>query len=636
VVEGRDADAKTIRPVVLESWNRSRRFGADPYLVHSGKVDEAELGRRRARRADLREVALTYIENLFRIVAGTGSLISLGDEESVILDLETDESIRATNNFPHPGTIHTEEAIGTSGMGTALTIDQPVQIHGAEHWMQRNHCWSCNSVPVHHGGSIIGCLTLSCPSVRAHEHSLGLVVAAVKAIERELDLRETLREKQLLVMQQNALLELADTGIALIDREGRILRANREINDIFGMYDGCVGQLIGDLVKADIDFPGLIARDADLVDQEIALQVAAKNTHLRVSTALVRNGGVAESMVVRVRASRDVLRLVNRVAGSKATYTFHDILGSSPALRQCIKLAQNASRTNANVLILGESGTGKELFAQAIHNDSPRCAGPFVAINCGALSRELIQSELFGYEGGSFTGAKKEGNPGRFELADGGTLFLDEIGELPLEVQANLLRVLQTWEVYRIGAKYAKPVNVRVVAATNKDLQRAVKEKTFRDDLFYRINIFSIALPALRNRPEDLRMLAETMLRRYSRPMPQRFQGITEEVYSIFEQHSWPGNIRELENVIERALVLAEGPEIRPSDLPVLSSRETARYLSLPEGDPPLNETLHALERQLLLRSLARSGGVKAEAARRLGIKESALYYKLEKYGIDG
>ncbi|MCX7038133.1 MAG: sigma 54-interacting transcriptional regulator, partial [Spirochaetes bacterium] len=367
VAKGRDIPDGLLRPMVLESWKRSRAFGADPYRDCAGRVDDEELSRRRERRADLREVALPYIQNLFRIVAGTGSLISLGDEDSVILDLEADESIRTTNNFPHPGTIHSEDAVGTSGMGTALMIDQPVQIQAAEHWMVQNHCWSCNSMPIHYGGKIIGCLMLSCPTNYAHEHSLGLVVAAVNAIERELDLTATLKEKQSLVKQQNAILELVDTGIALIDREGRILRTNKVLNDIFEKADGFVGRHIGELIRANVDFVSLIANDMSLKDHEISVRLADKHTHLRVSTALIKDGGSAESMVIQVRESSDLLRLVNRVAGSKATYTFQDILGKSPALLQCIKLAQNASRSNANVLILGASGTGKELFAQAIH-----------------------------------------------------------------------------------------------------------------------------------------------------------------------------------------------------------------------------------------------------------------------------
>jgi sigma-54 dependent transcriptional regulator, acetoin dehydrogenase operon transcriptional activator AcoR len=632
---GRDIQPGRVRPVVLESWKRSRAFHADPFRDHAGKVDEAELARRRARRADLREVALLYIENLFRIVAGTGSLISLGDEDSVILDLETDESIRATNNFPHPGTIHSEAAVGTSGMGTAIMIDLPVQIHAAEHWLQCNHCWACSSVPIHHGGKIIGCLTLSCPTVHAHEHSMGLVVAAVKAIERELDLTETLKEKQLLVKQQNAILELVEAGIALIDSGGRILCANKELNDILGWTGGCIGRHIGELIRSDIDFAGLIARDASLTDHEISLRLDDKHTHLRVSTALIKDGEAAASMVIRVRESRDVLRLVNRVAGSKATYTFADILGKSPALLQCIKLAQNASRGNASVLILGESGTGKELFAQAVHNSSPRRAGPFVAINCGALSRELIQSELFGYEGGAFTGAKKEGNPGRFELADGGTLFLDEIGELPLEAQVNLLRVLQTGEVYRISAKYAKPIDVRLVAATNKDLYSAVKEKTFRDDLFYRINIFSIALPALRDRPEDIRMLADTMLERYSRASPQKFQGFTEEVYVVFERHTWPGNIRELENVVDRAVAIAETAWITMADLPAYLQKTPlapSQATRAPSGGEA--RSLKELEFEQLNRLLRDTGGNLREVARRLGIARSTVYNKVRDYRI--
>jgi transcriptional regulator of acetoin/glycerol metabolism len=635
-VKGKEIPPSAVRPVVLDSWKRSRAFGADPFRAGSSRVDDEELRRRRERRADLREVALTYIQDLYRIVAGTGSLISLGDEDCVLLDLETDESIRTTSNFPHPGTIHSEDTIGTSGMGTSLRIDQPVQIQGAEHWMSQNHCWSCNSVPIHHGGEIIGCLSLSCPTHHAHVHSLGLVVAAVKAIERELDLTATLKEKQRLVMQQNAILEVADAGIALVDREGRILRTNRVLESILGRKDGCVGSHIAELIPGGVDFVSLIARNIELNNHEVSVRLGDRHTHLRVSTGLIRAGASAESMVIRVRESRDVLRMVNRVAGSRAIYTFQDILGKSPALLQCIKLAHNASRGNSNVLVLGESGTGKELFAQAIHNHSPRSSGPFVAINCGALSRELIQSELFGYEGGAFTGAKKEGNPGRFELADGGTLLLDEIGELPLEAQVNLLRVLQTGEVYRIGAKYAKPIDVRVIVATNKDLFRAVKEKSFRDDLFYRINIFSISLPALRDRQEDIRMLADTMLERYSQGVPQKFQGIAEEVYGIFERYNWPGNIRELENVIDRAVAVAETAWITVADLPsYLQSSAKAGSTAAPASPGGLERrSLKEMEYEQLNRLLRDTSGNLREVARRLGIARSTVYAKVKDYRI--
>ena len=444
VAKGKEIPPESIRPVVLDSWKRSRAFGADPNRICAGRVSDEELSRRLERRADLHEVARPYLQNLYRILAGTASLISLSDEDSVILDLETDDSIRVTKNFPHPGTIHSEDTIGTSGTGTALMMDQPVQIQGAEHWMAKNHCWSCNSVPVHHSGKIIGCLTLSCPAERAHEHSLGLVVAAVKAIERELDLTATLKEKQSLVKQQNAILELVDTGIALIDREGRILCTNKMLNDIFERKDGCVGQQIDELIPTDIDFVGLIARDVSLNDREISLRLANTHTHLRISTALIKDGGSAESMVIRVRESSDVLRLVNRVAGSKATYTFQDILGKSPALLQCIKLAQNASRSSANVLILGESGTGKELVRAGSPQSQPSAHGAFRGHQ---LRRPLPRADperALRLRGGRIHGRQERETRGVFELADGGTIFLDEIGELPLEAQSNLLRVLQT------------------------------------------------------------------------------------------------------------------------------------------------------------------------------------------------
>jgi sigma-54 dependent transcriptional regulator, acetoin dehydrogenase operon transcriptional activator AcoR len=628
-VEKREVSPEEVRPCILESWKRSRALGVDPYRSFGCvKVEPAELERKKLLRADLLEAAVPYLAELYRIIKGSRSLITLTDEDGVVLDVVSDEEIRGMKNFPHPGTVHSEKVIGTSGIGTTLAIDAPIQIRAEEHWLRDNHSWSCNSVPIHRCGKIIGCLNLSCPHDKSHEHSLGLVVASVNAIERELQLIASLTEKQCLIQQQNAVLELVDAGIILIDPQGTILTTNRMARDILRVDADMIGMPISEMIPAGIDFPALLKKGTALADQETVVRLKGKQVSLSISTALVRNGAAVDAMVIRVRESKAILRMVHRMTGSRAMYSFDDIQGTSPELLKCISLAKVASHTNLNSLILGESGTGKELFAHAIHNESNRRNGPFVAINCGALSRDLIQSELFGYEGGAFTGAKKEGNPGKLELADGGTLFLDEIGDLPLDAQVNLLRVLETGEVTRLGGKFTKSIDVRVIAATNKDIYRAVEEKVFRDDLFYRINTFVLKLPLLRERVQDIRTLAGTFLERFSRSLGRSFLGIREEVLEVFEEYEWPGNIRELANVLDRAIAVAESPWICLGDLPPSLQAPT-----LPR-ERRTGEQIREMEHERLAELIKETNGNLREVARRMGVARSTVYNKVRSLQI--
>ncbi len=637
-VDKGEIPASDIRPLILESWKRSRAYGIDPFRSCGCiSVEPSELERRKILRADLLEAAVPYLYELYRIIKGSRSLITLTDEDGIVLDVVSDDEIRDMKNFPHPGSVHSEQVIGTSGIGTSLCVDNPVQIHAEEHWLQDNHSWSCNSSTIHRSGKVVGCLNLSCPFDTSHEHSLGLIVASVNAIERELELTASLTEKQGLIQQQNAVLELVDTGIILIDRQGMILKTNRMMHDILHIDADMVGHLVSETIPVNIDFLSLMAEEHSLNDQEAAVRVKGKQHYLCFSTALVKSGTCIEAMVIRVRESKAILKMVNRITGSRAIYTFDDITGNSTELLKCISLARMANRNNSNVLIMGESGTGKELFAHAIHNDSNRRNGPFVVINCGALSRDLIQSELFGYEGGAFTGAKKEGNPGKLELADGGTLFLDEIGEMPLDAQVNLLRVLQTGEVIRIGAKYPKSVDVRVITATNKDIYQAVEEKTFRDDLFYRINIFALKLPALRERISDIRTLADIFLTRFSKDMGKSICAIEEDVYAIFERYSWPGNIRELANIMDRAIAVAETSWVCVSDLPAaLQSlgQKRAEPERAPATETRSGRRIDELEHDCLLDLLNETGGNLREVARRMGVARSTVYNKIRSLRI--
>ena len=315
-------------------------------------------------------------------------------------------------------------------------------------------------------------------------------------------------------------------------------------------------------------------------------------------------------------------------------YNFGEMVGKSECMVYIFRMIEKVASTGSAVLITGESGTGKELVARAIHIHSPRKEGPFVKVNCGALAEGVLESELFGHEKGAFTGAVKM-KKGKFELADGGTIFLDEIGDVPLNTQIRLLRVLQEKELDRVGGEKTIRVDVRVVVATNKNLQVMVKEGAFREDLYYRLNIIPIHLPHLRERKEDIPDLVHHFLKKKCEEMNIPIKHITPKAMDMLCNYSWPGNVRELENIIERAIVLCDAEEIGLNDIPLDLDGETLDdRLKIPKGDIPLTEMLESLEKQLLERAFEQAKGVKTRMAQVLGIKTSALYYKLEKYDM--
>jgi two-component system, NtrC family, response regulator HydG len=312
-------------------------------------------------------------------------------------------------------------------------------------------------------------------------------------------------------------------------------------------------------------------------------------------------------------------------------FDFSGVLGPSPLIREIFQLLEMVAPSEATVLLLGETGTGKELVAQAIHRNSVRAAGPFVAVNCAALPEALLESELFGHERGSFTGATNR-RDGRFVMAHQGTLFLDEVGELSLPIQAKILRVLQAREFEPLGSTRTVKVDVRIITATNRDLEKMVREGRFREDLFYRLNVFPVVLPPLRERQEDLPALAEFFLRKFGEKNRREGIALAPEVLEAFRRYPWPGNIRELENVMERAVIVCQGNTITVENLPPafkqrggFSGAGEEKELELPE-----------LERQLISRTLDRVAGQRQQAAEILGISLDELNLKIRSYRLDG
>jgi DNA-binding NtrC family response regulator len=374
--------------------------------------------------------------------------------------------------------------------------------------------------------------------------------------------------------------------------------------------------------------------------------------------------GILIQAIERFQLGRENVRLSEQLAeyagmlASEAhgAFDFGAIVGESPALRDVLARVEQVAQTTATVLLRGETGTGKEMVARAIHINSARESRPFIRVNCAALATGVLESELFGHEKGAFTGAVAR-RPGRFELAEGGTLFLDEIGDVPLDVQVKLLRVLQEREFERVGGTETVKVDVRVVSATHRNLEKQIAAGTFREDLYYRLNVFPIVLPPLRERAGDIALLGEHFVGKYARSFGKAIRGLDAGARAALVGYAWPGNVRELENVIERALILARGPEVTVADLEFtrraapladttgpLGAGATAGGggLAAPsspvggvDGGRPLQERLSEQERTEIVSAIDQSRGNIAHAARRLGINRSTLYYRLRKHGLE-
>lgn len=353
---------------------------------------------------------------------------------------------------------------------------------------------------------------------------------------------------------------------------------------------------------------------------------------------LLAFGSLAATAITQAKAFASI-RNVGAALQEQIQDRYRLVVGSSPTMQEAIRLARMAATRPTTVLLLGESGTGKEVVARAIHQWSPRAEQPFVAVNCTALTSELLESELFGHEKGAFTGAVGQ-KKGRFELADGGTIFLDEIGDLALNLQAKLLRVLQEREFQRVGGTKEIRVNVRILAATNRDLRRAMQDGSFREDLYYRLNVVSITLPALRERRDDIPLLVNHFVEHYCREVNRPPMTMAPSVMERLHAYTWPGNVRELQNTIERAVVLANGAEITLTDLPSelrqlhqLTDRDPVQFEEIDEK-APLSQAIDAFTRMRISKTLEASGGSQTEAARRLGLPQSNLSRLMKRLGM--
>ena len=628
----------SVRDVIRESWLRCRLHNVPLENADKRILSPDAVERRIAQRQLFCQVAFPYLDTLYNFIRGSEFLVVLSDEEGYLLYERGDPGIMesARQSGLVTGACRSEDRLGTNGVGTVIAIKKPLQVFGAEHYYEVHDYWACSGAPIFlPDGSVGGVICLSGMADKVNYHTLGMVVAAADAISRQFRLRAAYEELEMARQNLDVIIETVPTSILLLDQRLRVVVFNAQATKLLEL-------LPKDLQGAD--FPSLIGGDA-IPEEELRRGVANRSVMVErgrrrfgLSVSVQPTGN--QEYVVQLERLAALHRRVNTIMGNDAHFTFDDIVGQSPVMQEVIRMAQIAARNDANIFLTGESGTGKELFAQAIHNASSRRDGPFIAVNCGALPKSLIEAELFGYESGSFTGAKREGCAGKFELANGGTIFLDEIGDMPFDVQVTLLRVLQNREVRRIGASKTIHIDVRIITATNQNLEALVAQHAFREDLFYRINVFHIQIPPLRERTGDIPLLCEYFLQKYSVSLPDHTaEAFSDSALELMERCHWPGNVRQLENAVERAVYLAASSTIVPSDLPLevremgsVRPAEAARAPSSPEDG---GLSIRKGERDRIEQALEQTHGNVKQAAELLEISRRTLYRKLHLYQID-
>jgi PAS domain S-box-containing protein len=622
-----------VRKEILNSWKKCLDIGLDPLKPPVfPNIGNNDLQILLEQYNELIDLAKPLIEMIKISVSGTGFILTLTDSKGVVLEVVGDKSTlkRAERNHYIPGCIRNTKTSGTNAIGLCLDLGRPIQVTGAEHFNIYHHPWTCSSSPIKDTeGNLTGVITLSGNSYRIHKHTIALVTTAAKSIEAQLRERYLIDKTQRLNSILTTIHNSISDGFIAINGDRLITHVNNAASRMLGRpKEDIVGQHIDEFIVYDDKLIQALQSGEHLETSEIFFKYSSttkKHFMCRVDPIYTSTYKQMGNVLI-VAEKRQMINIAKRIGGNYAKYEFSDIKGQSPKFLRQIKMAKLASQTNSRILITGESGTGKELFAQAIHNHSYRKNGPFVAISCAAIPRNLIESELFGYKGGAFTGARQKGMTGKFELANSGTLFLDEINGLPLEIQTKLLRALQQNEIMRLGDTSTLSIDVRIIAASNTDLMDEVENGNFREDLYYRLNVMEIIIPPLRERIDDLDLLIDHIISRHCDQMGIDKSKISPEALTWLKNYTWPGNIRELENVLERALLLSQGKIIDIDHFPL--RRKKAAQIE------PSKMTMNEGMKQLILSALKNNNWNISQTAKELNISRGTLYRRLKQYQI--
>lgn len=627
-------NSSVIKPEIAQSWERCKMLGIDPLSDNTVTlINQDVLNRRIKERQNLIETTLPYLHLLLNLDHSSRIKVQLIDNEGYILSSLTDNRKKKSpvEGDLLPGTNMSEACMGTTSIGLAMTYKKPFQTVGAEHYLQSFHKWSCSSSPIlSENKNLLGILSLSEMFEFPHPHTLGMIIATAKAIENELNIKQKNHEITNNSNQLKATLGAVSEGLVYVNAQGIITQINGVMEALLGIENSqIIGKEIEKVIKITPSLSKFLFYDVKINQKDVVLHGKQGNIlGLLTKENIFDTHNVLFGTVFIFTKIDEIRKMASKIQKSPAYFHFENIIGQNMNLLNTIELAKKTAEFNSRVLIEGESGTGKELFAQAIHNASSRKNKPFVAINCGAMPRELVESELFGYEEGAFTGAKKGGHQGKFESANGGTIFLDEIGDMPMDIQVKILRVLQENRIMRIGGHYPIPIDVTIIAATNKNLEKEVEENRFREDLFYRLNVFNIKIPALRERKDDIPMLVKHFINKFK--FGTNEIRISKEVMEILQNYSWPGNIRQLQNVLERTVMMTNKPDIFPNDLPLELLQDTTGTGNV-NPDITTIKTLEEMSKVHVLNTLAAVNNNISTASKLLDVSRNTIYRFIEK-----
>lgn len=631
-LSGQECYHDALRSHVEESWKRCINANVDPSISKApDPLSGQSFAVLRHQHKDLIEACKPVMLMASDFLSETGTVMALTDQRGVVLGVEGDVRAMTAAEKIHfmPGADWNEFMTGTNAVSSALALGQPVQIHSEEHFCEGIKRWTCSAAVIRDPvrGDVLGVIDVSGLNRSYSRHALSLAVTAANRVESFLGKRE-MEFRYRLIESSIARFAAGDgSGVILVDRHGLPIKLNEHAPAILA----AMGHSLDTNKPSRISGICGIGREIVAEDEDLPDWLNPE----WVEPIFDNGERVGSAVRLPPKTARNRSRITVVAAESKAN-EFPRAKGNSPELSQSIDKAVQLAKSRVPILLLGETGVGKEVFARAIHAASRMKDGPFVALNCGGLSRELLASELFGHVDGAFTGARRGGVAGKIEAAEGGTLFLDELGEMPLDLQPHFLRVLEDGCIYRLGDTTPRQVRFRLVAATNRDLRQEVAEGRFRMDLFYRVSVTSVRIPALRDRSGDVRELAQAFLQELCEAHEVPEKTFDPAVLARFEQYDWPGNVRELKNAVESLVLTVVGPVIEVNDLPEEFHFDAADIETEAPGDVTSNLSgLARSEFEQICKVLRETSGNATLAAKQLGIAKSTLYLKLKKYSLD-
>jgi PAS domain S-box-containing protein len=635
-----EIDTSVIRPIIADSWKRCKLAGVDPYSKRpTDTLNNKEIKALLERNRHLIEVSWPILKMIGEMIRGSGFRVDLVDKDGYFLKILSDMEILEESKKlgSVTGANRSELVVGTNGIGIALSAGKSIQILGPEHYNIYHHNWTCSAAPIYDpSGNIAGAVNMSGNYRLLHKHTLGMVVSIANAIESTLKTGEKVLELSINNKFLNTIIESISDGLIVINKKGKITHLNSIAGKILGKESHeAIGKPIDKLIRTNFSLLNILNNRKGYLEKEIIVTPfygKESSQYLLTEKVVEDSEGESQGVTALFKEMKKVHRLVGGIIGANPRFNFSNIIGSNEKLKRAVNLAKVASISSCKILIQGESGTGKEIFAQAIHNNSSRRDKPFIAINCAAIPRDLVESELFGYDEGAFTGAKRGGRPGKFEIAEGGTLFLDEIESMPLESQPKLLRVIESNQLMRVGGNKIIPIDVRIISSTNQDLLLAAKEGNFREDLYYRLNAVTVDIAPLRDRKDDIPILVKYICDKIGRKLNKNNIEIDKKALKFLCDYNWPGNIRELENVIESAILLSKNNKITIEAIPENIKRFKSNKLYI-KDDKEVN-SLTDIEKKAIFKIIKEVKGNISKASRALGIDRSTLYRKIKKFKI--